>query len=124
VVQLLFQGLREVHPLVLLVKQLSLHPLQLLLVLFLHQPEGVYQFFNNLKCFFDCVAVIALIALAIVSLFLSFRFLLFELLLQLDDPEGELLYLLLVDVGEVLDVRVVELLDGLRQLGVDVDEFF
>ena len=55
------------------------------------------------------------------SLFL--RFLLFQLLLQLDHPERQLLDFLLVDVREVLHVRVVELLDGLGQLCVDRDEF-
>ena len=31
---------------------------------------------------------------------------------------------LLVDVGEVFDVGVVELFDGLGEFGIDGDEFF
>ena len=42
---------------------------------------------------------------------------------EFDDPEGKLFDFLLVDVGEVLDVGGVELLDGLGEFGVDVDEF-
>lgn len=122
-VQLFLQSFRELNPLVLLVEHLALHPFQLLLVLFLHHSEGVDQLLDDLEGLLDCV-VIALLTLPLAPLFLAFGFLLFEFLFQLDDPEGELLYLLLVDVGEVFDVGVVELLDGLRQLGVDVDEFF
>ena len=44
-------------------------------------------------------------------------------MLEFDNPEGELLDFLLVDVGEVLDMGGVELLDGLGEFGVDVDEF-
>jgi hypothetical protein len=95
-----------------------------LLILFLHHSEGVDQLFDNLQGLFNCVVVIALLALTLVSLLLALGLLLFEFLFQLDDPEGKLLYLLLVNVGKVFDVRVVELLDGLCQLGVDTDEFF
>ena len=44
-------------------------------------------------------------------------------MLEFDDPEGELLDFLLIDVGEVLDVGGVKLLDGLGEFGVDIDEF-
>ena len=44
-------------------------------------------------------------------------------MLEFDDPKRELFDFLLVDVGEILDVRGVELLDGLGQFGVDVDKF-
>lgn len=47
----------------------------------------------------------------------------FELLLKFDDFEGKLFNLLLVDVGEVLDVGVVELFDGLGKFCIDGDEF-
>jgi len=47
----------------------------------------------------------------------------FKFLLQFDDFEGELFDFLLVDVGEVLDVGVVELFDGLGKFCIDGDEF-
>jgi hypothetical protein len=37
---------------------------------------------------------------------------------------GQLLDLLLVDMREVLGVGVVELLNGLGQLGIDIDQLF
>ena len=54
--QLFLHCLRHLHPLVFLVLELAFHSLQLLLILLLHLPERVDQFFNNFKSFLDCVA--------------------------------------------------------------------
>jgi hypothetical protein len=45
-----------------------------------------------------------------------------ELLLQLDDLMSELFDFLLVDMREIVYMRVVELLNRLCQLCIDVDE--
>ena len=43
-------------------------------------------------------------------------------MLKFDDPKRELFDFLLVDMGEILDVGCVELLDGLGEFGIYVDE--
>lgn len=102
--------------------QLHFHPLELPLVLLLHVPDRVHQLLYHFESFFDSVVLLVGIA----HLFSFPRVvdpLAFEFLLQFDDFEGELFDFLLVDVGEVLDVGVVELFDGLGKFCIDGDEF-
>lgn len=120
--QFLLNAVRHPHPLVLLRLQLPLDPLQFLLVLLLHDPEGVHEFLDDLQRFLD--GVVALLAAGhLRPLHLPLLPLPVEILLELDDLVGQLLDLLLVDVREVIDVRIVKLLNRFRQFGIDVDEF-
>ena len=101
---------------------MPLDPLQLLLVLFLHDPEGVHEFLDDLQRFLDGVITL-LVAGQLRPLHFSFLSLPVQVLLELDDLVGQLLYLLLVDVGEVINVGIVKLLNRFRKFGIDVDEF-
>jgi hypothetical protein len=101
---------------------LPLDPLQFLLVLFLHDPEWVHEFFDDLQRFLDGVVAL-LVAGQLRPLYFSFLSLTIQVLLELDDLVGQLLDLLLVDVGEVIDVGIVKLLNRFRKFGIDVDEF-
>jgi len=119
---LLLYGLRHLQPLVLLIFQFVFDALEFLLVFLLHQPKGVDQLFNNLECLLD--GIVLVVGTRLISLLDALVALKLELLLQLDDSVGQLLDFLLVDVREVLSVRVVELFDGLSEFSVDIDEFF
>lgn len=91
--------------------QFALDAFQFLLVLLLDGPEGVNKFFDDFQRFFNGIAV--LLAVGQLGAFeLALPAFPIEVLLELDDLVGELLYFLLVDVGEVVNVGVVELLDG------------
>ena len=58
-------------PLSFLVLELALHPLELSLVLFLHGPEGVDQFFDHFEGFLNGVVALVMLA-ALDALFFSF----------------------------------------------------
>ena len=99
---------RNLDPFLFLRLQFSLDAFQLLLIFLLHNSKGVDKFFDNFECLFDRVTILVLGML--LALNFSFSPLAIKVLLQFYDLVGELLYFLLVDVREIVDVGVVELL--------------
>jgi hypothetical protein len=80
------------------------------LVFLLHGPEGVDKFLDDLEGLFNSITVL-LVTSHLCAICLSLMPFSLQVLLQLDHLVGKLLDLLLVYMGEVVNVRIVKLLD-------------